>query len=130
MTYTFKAAELLGRVLLMVLFALSGISKITSYGALEHYMTVHGVPVFLLPEAAVLEIGGTILVVLGWHTRIVATLLAIYTLLTIVLFHIPVVSHTEYLLVLAELCAAGGFLLLIGRGAGAWSLDARRGRAA
>src|SRR5215469_854455 len=72
----FNAAELLGRVLLVALFLLSGIGKLTAYAATAGYMAAVGVPGALLPLVIATEILGSIVIICGWKTRIVSILLA------------------------------------------------------
>lgn len=118
-----NGADLLGRLFLVLLFVISGFGKISAYAGTAGYMAAHGVPGLLLPLVIALEIGGGILVLLGWHTRILSLLLAAFTLAALLLFHLPVTADNQ-IVVLAELGGAGGFLVLAARGAGAWSLDA------
>ncbi len=122
-------SDLLGRLFLVLLFVISGFGKIGGYAGTAAYMAANGVPGLLLPLVIVLEIGGGILVVLGWHTRIASLLLAGFTILALLLFHLPVTADNQ-IVVLAELGVAGGFLVLAAHGAGAWSLDAWRVRRA
>ncbi|HEU4761585.1 MAG TPA: DoxX family protein [Gemmatimonadales bacterium] len=116
-------SDLLGRLFLVLLFVISGFGKIGGYAGTAAYMAANGVPGLLLPLVIVLEIGGGILVVLGWHTRIASLLLAGFTILALLLFHMPVTAENQ-IVFLAELGVAGGFLVLAAHGAGAWSLDA------
>lgn len=118
-----NGTDLLGRLFLVLLFVISGFGKIGGYAGTEAYMAAGGVPGLLLPLVIVLEIGGGILVLLGWHTRIVSLLLAGFTILALLLFHLPVTAANQ-VVVLAELGVAGGFLVLAAHGPGAWSLDA------
>ena len=122
-------SDLLGRLFLVLLFVISGFGKIGGYAGTAAYMAANGVPGLLLPLVIVLEIGGGILVVLGWHTRIASLLLAGFTILALLLFHMPVTAENQSVF-LAELGVAGGFLVLAAHGAGAWSLDAWRVRRA
>lgn len=122
------AADLLGRVFLIVLYLTAGIGKVVGYAGTAAYMAAHGVPGALLPLVILTELAGSALILLGWHTRIVAFLLAGFTLLTLIFFHLPFHGGTEQIIFFAELAAAGGFLVLVGRGAGGWSLDARRAK--
>lgn len=69
------------------------------------------------------------MILLGWHTRIVAVLMAGYTLLAVLIFHHSPASQAEQIITFAEIAVAGGFLVLAAHGAGGWSLDARRHRA-
>jgi putative oxidoreductase len=118
-----NGADLLGRLLLVLLFLTAGFGKIGGYAGTAAYMAANGVPGLLLPLVIVLEIGGGILVLLGWHTRIVSLLLAGFTLLALLFFHLPVTADNQ-IVFFAELGVAGGFLVLAAHGAGAWSLDA------
>jgi putative oxidoreductase len=118
-----NGADLLGRLFLVLLFLTAGFGKIGGYAGTAAYMAANGVPGLLLPLVIVLEIGGGILVLLGWHTRIVSLLLAGFTLLALLFFHLPVTADNQ-IVFFAELGVAGGFLVLAAHGAGAWSLDA------
>lgn len=124
----FSAADLLGRIFLIVLYLTAGIGKLAAYGGTAAYMAAHGVPGALLPLVILTELAGSALILLGSHTRIVAFLLAGFTLLTLIFFHMPMHGETEQIIVFAELAAAGGFLILVAHGAGRWSLDALRAR--
>lgn len=126
MNFIYNAADLLGRIFLIILFVVAGFGKVGGYASTAAYMESHSVSSSLLPLVILTEIGGSLLILIGWHTRIVAFLMAGFTLLTLLLFHMPIADHGEQIVVLAELATAGGFLVLTGRGAGGWSLDARR----
>src|SRR5438552_2767460 len=85
---TVKAAsELAGRILLSVLFLLSGLGKVGAYAATAGYMSSVGVPSVLLPVVIATEVLGAIAIILGWQTRISAFLLAGYSLLAALVFH-------------------------------------------
>ncbi|HET9819324.1 MAG TPA: DoxX family protein [Rhodanobacteraceae bacterium] len=118
-----NGADLLGRLFLVLLFLIAGYGKLGGYAGTAAYMAASGVPGMLLPLVIVLEIGGGILVLLGWHTRIVSILLAGFTLLALLFFHLPVTADNQ-IVFFAELGVAGGFLVLAAHGPGAWSLDA------
>ncbi len=123
-----KSADLAGRVLLVILFLLAGISKIGGYAGTQAYMQSAGVPGALLPLVILTEIGGSVLVVLGLWTRLAAFLLAGFSLLAGVIFHHGVGNEIQQLMLLKDISIAGGFLVLVAHGAGPWSVDARRGR--
>ena len=118
-----NGADLLGRLFLVLLFLTAGFGKIGGYAGTAAYMAANGVPGLLLPLVTVLELGGGILVLLGWHTRIMSLLLAGFTILALLLFHLPITAENQ-IVFLAELGVAGGFLVLAAHGPGAWSLDA------
>jgi putative oxidoreductase len=123
-----KYFELGGRILLASLFLLSGLSKITSYGATAGYMVASGVSPALLPIVIATEVLGSLAVIVGWHTRIVAFLLAGFTLLAAALFHNHFGDQTQMIMFLKDVSITGAFLMLVANGAGPLSLDRRRAR--
>jgi putative oxidoreductase len=116
---------LLGRVLMSVIFLMSGWGKFSAYAASAGYMAKHGLPGYLLPVALAVEIGGGLLIVLGFQTRIVAFLLAVYTLVTAYYFHREFGDRNQLAHFQKNLAMAGGFLFLMLDGPGRWSLDAK-----
>jgi putative oxidoreductase len=117
-----------GRVLLSVLFLLSGLGKLGAYAATAGYMASVGVPGALLPLVIAVEILGSVAILLGWQTRVVALLLAGFTLATGVLFHNNFADQVQMIMFLKNLSITGAFLMLAANGAGALSLDARNAR--
>lgn len=121
--------DLAGRVLIAAIFVMSGAGKIAGYAATQGYMAAMGVPGALLPLVILTELGGGLLVVLGLFTRCAAFALAGFSVLSALLFHGNVADQTQQIMFLKNLAMAGGFLFLVGRGAGQLSLDAKwRGR--
>lgn len=122
------AIELLGRLLLVTLFLMSGFGKLSAYEATAGYMASVGVPALMLPLVILAEIGGALAIIAGWQTRIVAVLLAGFTLATAFLFHNNVADQTQMIMFLKNVSIAGAFLMLAANGAGRFSLDARKAR--
>lgn len=120
-----NSAELAGRILLSVLFLLSGVGKLAAYSATAGYMAAVGVPGLLLPLTILLEVGGALAIIAGWKTRIVSVLLAGFTLLTALLFHNHLADQTQMIMFMKNIAIAGAFLLLAAHGAGRYSVDAR-----
>lgn len=118
-------AELAGRVLLASLFLLSGLSKIGTYDATVGYMQAMGVPGFALPLVIALEVLGAAAIIVGYQTRVVAFLLAGFSLVAALLFHANFADQIQTILFLKNVSIAGGFLLLVANGAGPLSLDRR-----
>jgi len=112
----------LGRILLSLIFITSGWGKIGAYAGTQAYMESAGVPGILLPLVIALELGGGIIVLLGWHTRLVSFLLAGFTLLSAVLFHAGG-DGMQGIMFMKNLAIAGGFLMLVSHGAGPYSVD-------
>src|SRR3954471_18953006 len=79
--------ELTGRILLAVIFLISGIGKIGAYSQTFAYMASAGVPGQLLPVVIATEVLGSIAIVIGYQTRLVAFLLAGFTLLAGLIFN-------------------------------------------
>ena len=118
--------ELVGRVLLCLLFLITGLIKIGTYAEMVAYMSSHGVPTVLLPAVIATETLGALAVAFGWKTRVVAFLLAGYSLLTALIFHHDFSDQIQMLMFLKNVSIAGGFLLVLANGAGPISLDSRR----
>ena len=120
------ATQVTGRVLMSAIFIMAGINKIGGYAATQGYMDSMGVPGALLPAVILLELGGGLAVLLGWQTRISAFLLAGFSVLSALIFHANFGDQMQSILFMKNMAMAGGFLLLVAGGPGAWSLDARR----
>jgi len=116
-------AELLGRVLLSALFFLSGVGKIAAYSGTAAYMASVGLPSSLLPPVIAIEVFGAATIIAGWQTRIVAFLLAGFSLLTAAIFHHNFSDQIQMITFLKNVSIAGGWLLLVAHGAGPLSLD-------
>jgi putative oxidoreductase len=126
MNTTQNIADLFGRILISLIFLLSGLHKIGGYEATQGYMAAMGVPGALLPLVIALEVGGAIAIILGYHTRLFAFLLAGFSVVSALLFHRALGDQVQFIMFMKNLAMAGGFLFLVARGAGDWSLDARR----
>jgi len=117
--------EASGRVLLAVLFLLSGVGKLGAYKATAAYMASVGVPGALLPAVIATELLGSLAIILGWKVRVAAFLLAGFSVLTALTFHNNLADQTQMIMFFKNLSIAGGFLLLVANGAGPLSLDRR-----
>ena len=115
----------LGRVLIAALFLTAGFQKISGYEGTAGYMEAMGVPGALLPLVILLEIGGALAIMIGWQTRVAASLLAGFTLLSGVIFHADFGDQMQTIMFLKNIAIAGGFMFLIANGPGAWALDTR-----
>ena len=116
----------LGRLLIALIFVISGVGKLGSYAGTQGYMESMGVPGALLAPVIALEVLGGLAIILGWQTRLVAFLLAGFCIVSAVLFHGNIGDQMQQIQFLKNLGLAGGFLFLVAHGAGAWSLDNRR----
>lgn len=123
-----NASELIARCFLSALFLVSGLGKIGAYTATAAYMSSAGVPAALLPVVIVTEVVGAVAIIIGWQTRIIAFLLAGYSLLTALIFHANFADQIELVMFLKNVSIAGGLLLLVANGAGPLSVDSRFAR--
>lgn len=130
MTYLQNLAAPVGRLFLALIFIIMGFSKISGFAATQGWMESAGVPGALLPAVIALEIGGGLAILVGWRTRIVALLLAGFSLLTAIVFHADFADQNQFIAFLKNVALAGGFLMLVAQGAGSFSLDNRRRTAA
>jgi putative oxidoreductase len=78
-----------GRVLLSLIFILSGVSKIMEWSGTSEFMASEGLPLvpLLLGAATAIEIAGGLSVLLGWKARWGAWLLFLYLIPTTLIFH-------------------------------------------
>lgn len=120
-------SALAGRILIAAIFVVAGYGKITGYAGTQAYMASAGVPGGLLPLVIALELGGGLAIVLGAYTRVVAVLLAGFSLLTGLLFH-GGADQMQQIMLMKNAAIAGGFLFLAAYGAGTLSIDALRSR--
>lgn len=118
---------LAGRVLLALLFVIEAWIKLNGYAGAVGYMQAFGIPGFLLPGAIGVELVGGALIAVGWHTRPAALALAGFCIVTPLIFHTKFSDANQLLHFLKDFAIAGGFLVLAAHGAGAWSVDAKRG---
>jgi putative oxidoreductase len=119
---------LLGRLFLAYIFVVEGWEKLFRYEETAAYMDANGVPASLLPLVIMTELGGGILVALGFMTRYAAIALAGFCLLTALLFHTDFANVEQLINFNKNIAIAGGFLALAAFGPGALSIDELRRR--
>ncbi|MDF9617074.1 DoxX family protein [Pseudomonas entomophila] len=123
---------LIARILLMLLFVLSGWSKLTGFEGTVAYMTSLGAPAPMLAAAiaVIMEFLVAILLILGFYTRPLALLLALFVLGTALLGHpfwnmVDPERSANMTQFLKNLSIIGGLLVLAVSGPGRFSLDRR-----
>lgn len=117
---------LAGRAMLATIFILAGVDKIGGYAATQAFMESAGIPGFLLPAVIALEVGGGIAILVGFQTRILAALLAAFTLIAAIVFHSDFSQQMQSILFMKNIAIAGAFLLLLSQGPGQWAFDSRK----
>jgi putative oxidoreductase len=121
--------SLIGRVLLAFLFVFSGIGKIAAPAATMGYISAMGLPLpaLALGGAIAVEVVGGLMLAFGLYTRTTALILAAFTVVTGLVFHSAIGDQNQLIHLLKNFSIAGGLLQVAAFGAGALSLDARRG---
>lgn len=124
---TVTAIPLVGRILLAAIFVLSGFGKLFAPEATQGYIAHAGLPFPQLAylAAVVIEIGGGVLLAVGYKTRLAAMVLAVFTLAAGLIFHNAIGDQNQLIHLLKNLAIAGGLLQVVAFGAGALRLDAR-----
>ncbi len=117
------------RVLLALIFVLSGLSKIGAADGTRAYMEAMHVPGALLWPTILFEVGGGLLIFAGYRTRPIALLFAGFSLVSAAIFHSQFSEQIQMIMFLKNVSMAGGFIMLASVGAGALSLDARAQKA-
>jgi putative oxidoreductase len=126
-----QSVSALGRVLLSVIFLVSGITKLAHWSDTAAMMATHGMPVapLLLGLATFAEIAGGLALLLGFLTRPVSFLLFLYLIPTTLIFHNfwayeGQAQQMQLINFLKNLAIMGGLLKFAAEGALALSLDA------
>ena len=117
-----------GRILIALIFVMSGLTKLGAAEQTQGYIAAVGLPFPLLGYlvALVTEIGVGLLLLVGYRTKIAAAWLAVFTIATAVFFHNNFADQNTMIHFLKNLMITGGLLQIVATGATALSLDARR----
>ena len=86
-------------------------------------MEAMGVPGSLLPVVIIFQILASLAVIVGYKTKIAAFLLAGYSILSALIFHLDFADQIQTAMFLKNFAIAGGFLFLVVNGAGLLSID-------
>jgi putative oxidoreductase len=123
---------LVARVLLMILFVLFGWQKLTGFSGTVAYMTSTGAPAPTVSAivAVVMELVVGIAIVVGFFTRPLALLLALYTIGTALIGHHywtmqGMERYANTINFYKNISIVGGLILLFITGPGKYSLDRR-----
>ena len=114
-----------GRVLIGLPFAMSGFGKLAAYGPTTAMIGAVGLPVppLAFVVAVAVELGGGLLLVLGYRVRPVALALALFSLATAISFHSNFADQNQMIHFLKNVMIAGGLLQIAAFGAGAISIE-------
>lgn len=120
-----KFAPLVARILLGLLFVWAGLGKIPGFTGTAGYIASKGLPLpqLLAAAAIALEVGGGLLLIIGWQARWAALALALFCLFTAVVFHdfwaAPAdQARNQTIHFMKNLAIAGGMLMVFLHGSG------------
>ena len=124
---TATSLPLIGRIGIAAIFLLSGFSKLTAPGATIGYIASAGLP---LPQvglavAIAVELGGGVLLVLGYRTRLVAAVLALFSVAAAAFFHSALGDQNQFIHFFKNLAIAGGLLQIVAFGPGPIAIGRR-----
>jgi putative oxidoreductase len=121
---------LLGRILLAGMFVVSGFQKISGFEGTAGYIAGRGLP---LPQALavlaiLIELGGGILIIIGWKARWAALAFIVFLIVITPIFHGYWASPPEQMVAqqinfMKNVSILGGMVLLLAFGPGRCSVD-------
>lgn len=123
---------LAGRLLLALIFVISGFTKLTGFEGTVGYIASKGLPLPQVAAAAAIaiELIGGVLLVIGWQARWAATVLFLFLIPTTLIFHpfwaVTAGKQMETIQFMKNLCIMGGMLYVMAFGAGPLSVDNRK----
>ena len=123
---------LAGRILMSVLFLVSGFFKLGAYSQMVGYAASKGLPMagVAVACAAVLELAGGLAILIGFQTKIAAWLLFLYLIPTTFYFHNfwamqGMEQQNNMVHLLKNVAIMGGLVILAANGPGPYSIDSR-----
>jgi len=121
-------AALVGRLFYSSMFLAFVYSKLIGFAGTVGYMTKLGLPAptVFAALAVIIELGGGLLMLVGYRTRLVALGLAIYVLVAALIAHRHFADANQFSHFMKNMAIVGGSLAFVAFGAGAYSLDGRK----
>ncbi len=118
--------DLLGRILISLVFLLSGYNKILNFEGSASWMEGYGIPGFFLGPAIALEIIFPLLIIVGYRVQFSAIILCLFCIATGLIFHLDLSNQTQVIALLKNLGLAGGFLFIAVNGTKDWAFDKKK----
>jgi putative oxidoreductase len=129
-TRQYDGTALVGRILLALIFIISGFAKIGGFDGTAGYIASKGLPMpqVLTALTILVELGGGILLAVGWKARWAALAIAVFTLLAAFLFHnfwtvTGPERMGEFNNFWKNISMVGGMLMVAAFGPGRYSVD-------
>jgi putative oxidoreductase len=120
-----KFGPLVGRFMMAVIFLFSGFGKITGFAGTAGYMASKGLPLVevLLVASIVIEIGGALMLILGYKAKLGAAALFLWMVPVTLVFHnfwaVPAAEQQlQMIMFMKNLAMLGGLLYIMAFGSG------------
>lgn len=115
------------RLLVALIFLVSGWNKLIAYAATEGYLSSLGIPFvgLVTPLVILVELGGGCALLLGFQTRWVAGIIAAFSVGTALIAHSNFADPGQMVHFMKNLAIAGGLLQFVKYGAGEASIDGK-----
>ena len=120
---------LAGRLLIALMFAMSGLSKLADYSGTVGLISASKLPLpaaLAYAGAVAVEVAGSVMLIVGFQARAAAAVLALYCVATAVFFHADFANQDNIIHFMKNVAVTGGLLQIAAFGAGAFSIDNRR----
>ena len=123
----------LGRILISLIFILTGLSKIGDFAGNVAFIHSRGIPFasFFLYVAVLIEISCALMIITGYKARLGALVLAVFLVPVTYIFHyLPAFSagislndqKIQMISLMKNISIIGGLLLIYGNGVGKWTI--------
>ena len=122
---------LVGRLLIAALFVPAGAMKIGNFAGTASHMAQAGLPLvpLLLVLTIIIELGGGLMLLLGWRARAAALVLFLFLIPVTLVFHPfwgladPAAQYQQQINFMKNIAIMGGLMFVAAFGSGALSLD-------
>ena len=120
-----QCGPLVGRTFLALVFIIAGFGKITGWEGTLGYMASKGLPMTeaLLALTILIELGGGLLLLLGFQARWAALALFLFLIPVTLIFHPFWADPEQYNAFMKNLAIMGGMLYIMTFGSGPYSLQ-------
>ena len=116
--------ELLGRIFLSFLFLFEGIKKLFFFQEeTQMYMEEYGIPEILFFPSTLLEVILPIFIIIGFKTRLCASIMVIFTISVTLIFHMDFNNQMQLITFLKNISIAGGLLIIVANENRYFSID-------
>ena len=124
---------LIGRILMSIIFIVSGCAKIMEWSGTLQMMAAKGIPAapLVLAIATVIELAGGIAILFGIYSRVSALIMLLYLIPVTLTMHdfwtvIPAQMNIQLVNFLKNLAIMGGLAILSGYGPGRYSVGSEK----